>query len=221
MLNPRIPIPSYCENEVTSLIDQPINVLSDLSFFIAWFLLIRKFGREKVTAEIKVLVWLLFLVAMASAFWHANPNAITSVFDRVLPMTFISVAIFIAVKFLSKNKIFASIFATTHWIVLVSLIFFLPSNPVNGTIRHSLTATTLVGLITWLIRKHPEFKSQAVTIFLVYAGGIVLRVLDGVLCGVIPFGTHSLWHIASAVASYLIVNLLHQLRTSKHYSDLL
>lgn len=39
----------------------------------------------------------------------------------------------------------------------------------------------------------------------VFLSAIAARELDGPLCGVVPFGTHFLWHLLAALLAYILI----------------
>lgn len=206
-----IPIPQYCEGGVFLFLDQPINVASDLAFLVVWWLLFVRYSKRKMEWQFTVMLFLVFTTFVASLLWHAHPTAVTSIADRVTPMLFIGFSLYYGLKQLTKATIISMVVGLMYALSLTVLIFLLPSTPINGTIRHSITIGALVLFVGWFQLKKPKFLPELLRVVVLYSVAILFRVLDGIACTIVPVGTHFLWHIFMALTMYHLILLQEKL----------
>ena len=201
------PINSYCERSGSGLFDEPINAISNISFFIAAFVLYRKYRKAgHKDPQVIALIILLALIGCGSTLFHTFANGLTMIGD-VLPITlFTFMYLWLALRRLVEmNKTLAvrSLLAFTMFGVLAphapeSLQF-------NGSIAYfpCLGALFIIGAYLYQ-HKHisASLMLRAASWFTV---SILYRSLDIQLCSIIPTGTHFIWHTINGWVLYLLV----------------
>lgn len=204
-----LPYYIYCEQVQNLPVEQPINVISNLIFFIIAFLAWRqRYGLPGHSAAI--IAGLLVLAGITSIIWHAGEAQIGLLAD-------ISVVGILSLYL--AWTIFRQIMGWPVWGALLAVVLLLGVGSIFRDFGYPFLtqdsgafvpmAAMLFILGAWLTAA----RHSSAGLMLVIAGGwlacgILFRSLDLQLCDSIPFGTHFLWHIAAAAAAWAIVKAL-------------
>ena len=197
-------ITDYCERISNGIFSEPINLFSNLLFFISAFLIFKIFKKNKIK---ELIYWLLLffitLIGIGSSLWHSFRNPFTLTLDALPIYLFILIFLYLVLRKLLNNKWKPLIFVTS-FIVIQVLISILFPKALNGSIRHVINALIFVFLIIW-IHKKELLNKYFITSFLLYFFGIIFRSTDIEVCSIFPLGTHFLWHICTSLATYFSV----------------
>ena len=194
----------YCERTGPGLLAEPLNAVTNLSFFVAAWLgltLARRWGRLDV--PMRVLVGLTFAVGLGSTLFHTFAQRWAGAADVIPILLFIVTYLGLAVwRYFGARP--AEALA-----VAVAFLFFagglrraaaaaLPP-AFDGATGYlpALIVLTVCGLLLAL-------RGRMVGAWLlgagaVFAGSLTFRALDGRLCETYPMGTHFLWHVLNGV----------------------
>jgi hypothetical protein len=210
-----LPQPSYCERTSSGIFSEPLNLLSNLFFFgAAWFAWL-KLRSSKVIHEkyLRFLVIMIAVVGGGSALFHALPNKVTLLLDAVPIYIFLLSALIFLIQHLARSWKWAvgltSIFAAT----LIIATVYVPTSFANGSIRHLITFTTLAILLIWCFRRFGRISAGLIPVLGIYGLAITMRSIDQAACTTLPTGTHFVWHILNAVASYFVIVFLIRIDT--------
>ncbi|MFZ4531851.1 MAG: hypothetical protein ACOYOJ_08545 [Alsobacter sp.] len=207
------PIDAYCERTGPEFWSEPLNALSNFAFLVAaaaaWRLLQRAPRPDPAAAG---LVGLVAVIGVGSFLFHTVATRWAAVAD-VAP-----IALFILLFLVAALRRVLGLGAATAALVAVAFqmgAMVLPAlwrvvlagapDPLNGSAGYlpALLALAMVGALG-ARRRHPggmALLAAAAT----FAVSLGLRSVDLAWCGMIPAGTHSVWHLLNAVVLYLCV----------------
>jgi hypothetical protein len=203
-------IPTYCEHAYGWLVSQPLNVISNFLFFVLAVMAYRAV-RDAGNA-LKSLTLLLGLVGVGSTLFHIFGGVYTVWMDSVPIYAFMLVALGYATWLLTRSIKIAAGVCLAFVALQVGLSFMVPSSFANGSIRHLVTWCVLLGVGIWAVHKHPPAFKLLVLALGSYAIAILARSTDMAICSVWPVGVHFFWHIAVAIAAYVVILLLKRVR---------
>lgn len=201
---------------------EPVNTVTNGFIIFAAFLAWREVRRAKVgmPLDLSILLFLLFATGVGSFFWHAFRTRVALAFDALPGLLFLFVF-----SGMWINRLFgrwAGIFGALGLLVAalgsiwltVTLFPAMRTLPPAISLAPAYATISLIGfgLVIVTIGKIGWTSAEIVAGALVCAiAAAVCRSIDLVVCSVVPFGTHFLWHILLSTAAYLgIVFLLRQ-----------
>lgn len=210
----------FCEQKFLPYFQEPLSVISNLGFIIAFFLLLKENPSSKTE---KLLVGLVALVGAGSASYHAHRSPVTHFLDVIPIYLVLMISLFLLIKKLTSNPHKATTILSGFILLQASLAIVLPRNFLqsflNGSLRYVIALLTLGGICTYA--KVKSLKNQRLLLYglLSFAVAIFFRSIDILVCPVFPSGTHFLWHIfVSITAYYTTLFLLHFERSEKQGS---
>lgn len=212
---------AFCERRTPALVqllDEPLNVATNVALFIAVALLARRamaMRRDGATLPVPllVLVALVGLMAVGSAAFHLTGAPAAGVLDGLAVRLF---ALWFAACAL--RWLLAWSWKRVHGVVLPALLMVLmaptgaigaePLAPWTGALPLLPGVAGLVFFALMLARRDdPAWRVFALAAA-AFALAVVFHRTDRPLCAALPTGTHFLWHLLSAVTAYLIVRAL-------------
>lgn len=202
----------YCENLQNAIVSQPVNIISNLAFFVAALILFFELkNKNKGTLQLKIFIILIGLIGIGSIIWHIYPNDITIYFD-VFPIVLFSLifAYYLILK-ITGNKKYAKIGlgALLIYISICSIILrnYFHSKFVNGAYEYLLLILLFVMILIYCyFKKSPLFKYLLI-LSILFTVALFFRQIDLIICGHRRSGTHFLWHIINSVAIYFSAKL--------------
>lgn len=225
------PIVNYCERTGPELLAEPLNALSNASFFIAAWLLWRVYKRtpppvggrsgggqhhlrQSRTApitlplwgrEISILILFVILVGTGSALFHTFANRLTMIGDVVPIAMFTFYYLWVALRRLMGFNRKITALCLLVFALVASQMKHIPAEyNFNGSVAYfpCLAALLLVGF--YLHRKQhvaSRFILQAALLFVI---SLTFRSIDYAVCAGLPIGTHFLWHVLNGAVLYLL-----------------
>lgn len=203
---------AYCERTDASYWSEPVNALTNASFFVAAFLCWRMLeGSRDVGA--RVLVVVLFAIGVGSFLFHTHAQVWAAMADVIPIQLFILIYLYLAtVRF----------FRAPWWLGLVAVALFIPYGviaargiaalfgPLNGSVGY-LPVPILIGAYAGLLRS----RAPATALGLATGAGLlalslVFRTVDQAVCDVFPLGTHFVWHLLNGVMLGWMIVVLHR-----------
>ncbi len=206
----------YCERTAPGLWQEPLNTLTNLGFLLAAALLLRHYlqvfrGRHDQGWDRLLLIALLAAIGVGSGLWHLTAERWAMLAD-VLPITaFISLFLLVFLVRLAGLGLLPtlSLFLLYHGVNWATQAV-LPPDFLNGSVFYLPTWMALLLMTFWLAHKgYAQWQGYAWAsgLFLV---SLSLRTVDQAWCGVLPMGTHFVWHLLNALLLYLLVRGLLQ-----------
>lgn len=193
----------YCERLGPGFWAEPLNAITNLSFFLAAFFAWRL--QKKYSPENKsplILVALLACIGTGSFLFHTLATNWAQLAD-ILPILFYQIA-FIVLYSRSVMQWPAKKSA------IILILFFLavygfgqiPDIVLNGSLSYAPALLFLTGFAFWhwkRVSRERYLLLMASGLFLV---SLTFRSLDMQFCGEIPIGLHFLWHILNGILLY-------------------
>ncbi len=200
--------PIYCEKIGLGFLIEPLNAISNFALFIVAYFLYRSYCKSKTFKNIYMpLIFLAILIGLGSLSWHVYRSPITLLLDMVPVYLLLLFVFYVIVNFLFSKKI--TIFVLIFYLsVQMFLLFYVPVEFSYGLPRHIFPFILLLFLILLIYRKVGRVALGLLLPVAVFGLAIIFRAIDLPLCKVIPIGTHFLWHVGNALATYFGVTAL-------------
>lgn len=193
----------YCERCGPGLFDEPINAVSNVSFFVAACVAWRLARRRNVlTPGLWLLITLAVCIGIGSGLWHTFATDWASLLD-VLPITLFQVVFnwlycrhALRLPILAAAAVVAGLAGLGYW--LTNFDAYL-----NGSLVYGPTVVVgiLVAIHQWQSRG-PAVTATTIS-FLTFGVSLVARSIDLVVCRQLPIGTHFLWHVLNGGVVFL------------------
>lgn len=198
----------YKETDLSHFIVEPWNAWSSLTFLIPAIYFIWQIKRSGKSHTF--MFWfacpLLIIGGLGSTFYHAFRASFWLILADVLPI----LILVLAVSIRTWTKVLKP-----KWLVIpITLVFFLLSFGVMKFFedQDSVTASylirgTMLLLPFILYLRKPQLKVRIYVLYTIIALGLALtfRYLDEKLIITwMPWGTHWLWHISTAIAAWFL-----------------
>jgi len=199
----------YCERTGPEFWSEPLNAVTNLAFIVAGAMAWRLWRNEpragwRSSADLLLLVGLLFAIGIGSTVWHLVPTRATKLGDQIPILLFMNVYLLVFLVRVARLRWAGTLalFALYH-VANFAIARSFPPDFLNGSVFYAPTWIALIALCTFLfIRRNPAARrfASAVAIFTL---AIVFRSIDETICPMLPIGTHFLWHVLNGVVLYL------------------
>jgi len=194
----------YCERLAPGFWAEPLNALTNLSFFIAAFFAYRlAAAKEKLSWQVWVLITCLLMIGTGSFLFHTLATGWAQLTD-ILPILFYQV-FFLA--FYARRIIGLPLWAVVGLLVLffgtIAGFEQLPSNWLNGSLGYAPALIFLLGLGGYHLKKAVTEKSSLLLAAGLFILSLTFRSLDMAMCELVPFGLHIFWHALNGLVLYL------------------
>lgn len=193
----------YCERLGPGLLAEPVNALTNASFFMAaflgWRLARLKGGVDNRTG---ILLALLLMIGTGSTLFHTTATYWAMLSDT-LPILFYQIAFlqFYASRVMSLPPKY-NIGLLGLYIVTVIIFGLLPQSWLNGSIGYIPAFLFLLGLSYWHWRHAQAAHLMMAGASALFLASLIFRTVDMPLCESWPLGTHFLWHILNGIVLY-------------------
>lgn len=193
----------YCERLDPHFWSEPLNAISNAAFIIAAFYCLMK-AREngRTDALTMLLVAILFAIGVGSFLFHTLANRWSGLADTLPIVLFILVYLYAATSRYLRASWFTAALAPVAFIGFAIGFarvwgMYLPS--LNGSQGYFpvLIVLILFGVIL-AQRGHPA-ATGLIAAAALFSLSLTFRSVDQAACGVLPFGTHFLWHIFNGI----------------------
>ncbi|MEI2386506.1 ceramidase domain-containing protein [Breoghania sp. JC706] len=215
-MSPELAISEYCERIDGSFWAEPANAVSNIAFLATavgvWWLLPRGAPRDFPAL---LLIGLTVCTAIGSFLFHTMPSATTAIFD-VLPIgLLIYASFFIALMRFLKQSLLAAIWLTAGFLVFSIAISFGLRNVLGTSAGYVPALVALYGVGIVALPRNRRIGEGMIMTALMFTLSLVLRTMDGPVCGWFPIGTHFMWHVLNAVVIYMLLRLIVHARQPK------
>jgi hypothetical protein len=200
----------YCERADPTLWSEPINALTNLSFFVGAWLLARELARLRerghvLPLTVRALPALLALVGLCSLLFHTLGTVWAMLADQLAILLFGCVFLYAFLRHPARVPGAASLLGA---VVFTIASYFAPRALPPGFINQSGAylpyVAGLLGIGTWLrVRARPTFPLFALG-FALFLLSLLLRTVDQAVCPWFPLGTHFAWHLLNGAVLYLL-----------------
>ncbi len=200
----------YCERTGPEFWSEPLNLFSNITYLLLAIVAHRRINREavKLVPQLKVLLVLCYAVGPASAVFHS----FATIWAQIVDVTPIGL-FFLYYTFFTLRHAFsqAKVVVVSGLIafVIVSTIFanLIPGELVNGS---QIYFGGVVGAIAFGIagsKLRLSFGKRYYHLASVFVLALCFRIVDLKICPFFEYGTHFLWHISTAVVTWLAMDI--------------
>lgn len=191
----------YCEVVDFGVIAQPINVLGNLGFLIAFIYSYCLLG-------LRTLTYSTILIFLGSSLWHATLHPVGLLLDIAPIILWVVVYLWATSRyFFSKGR---------SWLIILGFLIMalfitrftadlIPMR--SGIFLVSCILLFIIGSMAYNFNRSYAYLLVAASLFLSLA--IVMRLVDMPFCDIIPIGTHWLWHLLSSFTIIPLTKLLY------------
>jgi hypothetical protein len=200
----------YCERLGPGLWGEPLNAITNVSFFAGAWLLAREVAalRRKgggVPGSVAALPALLALVGACSLLFHTLATVWAGLADQLAILLYGCVFLY---AFLRHPARLPALMALLGAVLFSVVSYFtpraLPPDFLNQSGAYFPYLAGLVGIGRWLLaqgRKTFRMFGVGVALFVV---SLVLRTVDATICDRFPLGTHFAWHLLNGAVLFLL-----------------
>lgn len=192
----------YCERTASGFWNEPLNAITNAAFLIAAWMLYRHYKKRGYRDyETAALIFLIALVGTDSFLFHTFAIRLTLLAD-IIPIT-LFVFYYLSVT-LRRFFNFHPVISLASAVALVMLMMSMSGVPepyrFNGSVPYFPCLAAIL-LLSWPI-KDTAAKKLLLLAAACFALSLTFRSIDQMLCPVLPFGTHFLWHVLNGIVLY-------------------
>ena len=207
-------IVSYCERTDWGLWQEPINLISNFAFIVAFFALVYQIRQFKKVSRIYYFFvsWVL-VIGLGSISFHLLATPLAMWLDVVPIFSFIIVYLIWANKRILNRPLWLNLLIVAAFVSLTLLMDMKFKHIAAGTFSY-LPAWLFLFIFTmkvWFTFPSVFLRHHFLKALNIFSLALFFRCVDIPLCHFIPFGTHFMWHILNAILLYylcMIVDLV-------------
>ena len=190
----------YCERTADGLFAEPINLLSNIFFFVIFFVLIR---RGLPTANIyRLLCYLILAIAIGSSLFHSFARFWALALDVGPIALFMLVYVVAYLRLVLSLPTSAVIGYTLLFVVITGALRFVKIESLNHSEFYFSPLIVLAMMVVNRYRQGCQSLQQYTFSFSFFVFAIFFRILDMHICPVLAIGTHFMWHVCNAGCLY-------------------
>lgn len=192
------PVDGYCERLGPEYWAEPVNAVTNAAFLVAAAVM---WPRVRGMVTGRVLVLILAAIGVGSYLFHTHANRLTGLMDVLPILAFILAYVFAASRdFLGLSPVKAGLVTAGFLPYAAATVPLFAMIPGLGSSAGYAPVPVLILGYAWLLRRRaPETARGLAVGAAILIASLTFRTLDGPLCGVVPMGTHFLWHILNGV----------------------
>lgn len=192
------PIDAYCERLGPEYWAEPVNAVTNAACVIAAAVL---WPRLRGLPLGRALAVVLAVIGVGSYLFHTHANRLTALMDVLPILLYILLYIYTANRAYWGLRLWPALGLTAAFIpyaaATVPLFALIPG---LGSSAGYAPVPLLILIYAWLLRRRLPDVARGLAIgAAILIASLTFRTLDEPLCGLIPMGTHFLWHILNAV----------------------
>lgn len=214
--------PTYCETLIAafpgSFPIEPVNAFTSLipaAFGVVAFIML--YRRKELSVATGILILFLIAVGVGSTLWHGLRTPLTLSLDVIPGLLYFVALVFFWPTYL-YNRWAGYITILTLFLLIFVSSTVLPSGFGRGPFIGLFFSVALVGAIICYL----TYKKHGTPLLLLGAGALLsavlaalFRTIDLSTCGIIPIGTHFLWHTFLGLAAFLGIMLIAKLEEQR------
>lgn len=200
-------IDNYCERTDASLLSEPVNAITNLSFLVAaWMLwkLYRRQGRSSRGALL--LIALVASVGLGSLAFHTFGQRWAMLADIIPIGIFIYTYLWLGLRYLFRLSYSATVLWLMAFVLFSYATGFIPSDySFNGSIMYLPPLVAVLGFALACSKRLAGARKAYFLAFGCFMFSLGFRSLDMRVCVDFALGTHFMWHLLNGVLLYLLV----------------
>ncbi len=212
--------PRYAEYHPDLIIVEPWNALSSILMMVPavyWFF--RMKGQWKSMPFFCFALLMVFLGGLGSTLFHAFRISRVFLLMDVLPSALLTLAIGVYFWFRVLPKWWHVLLIFMPIMVFRATVFQSLPNHLSINLSYALTGSlVVVPLLIILVRNEFEKGKTVLAILFSFGLALLFRQLDVLAFGLLPQGTHFLWHVFSAAGAWFMLDYLFYIESKKKVS---
>lgn len=202
-----------CERTASGPFEEPLNVLSNILFFMVALSLFRYYRthpdlKDKWIWDLHVLTVLTVFIGVGSMTFHSFPTRITELMDIIPIVIFIIIFFLSIIVRVGKTNLFQTIICFMAFAGCTHFFVTQFPNALNDSIGYLSSMGALVMIAIYLHLKRRPSSHQFLLAALLGVISLFFRSVDNSVCDTLPIGTHFLWHSLNAALIYVIMKQL-------------
>ncbi|MBI4405907.1 MAG: ceramidase domain-containing protein [Deltaproteobacteria bacterium] len=192
------------------LLNEPVNLFSNIAFILAALLLFRKRARHPNVSPLVALVpWLILTVGVGSTLFHSFAM-FWSILADTIPIGVCVLWMFgLLIRKAFQLQLWAILLAYT--LLLIATLFFVVTvdgHSVNFSQPYFAAVIAIVVIAILSQIQKIQGRHRLVLAGLAFVLALIARMGDAAICPHLAVGSHFAWHIFSACGFYLIADYL-------------
>lgn len=194
----------YCERLEPGLWAEPLNVVTNLSFFIAGFFAYLLARQENALDWRSVsLIALTIAMGIGSTLFHAYATVWTMLSDVLPILAYQIVFIIVYTRYVIGLNCLKSASILGLFFIAMYVSMQLPREWLNGSLEYAPALLFVLGLGIYHYLNAERERYGLLLAGFVFIVSLAFRSIDMALCDHIAFGTHFMWHILNGLVLYL------------------
>ncbi|MFP4451049.1 ceramidase domain-containing protein [Rhodosalinus sp.] len=193
-------IDSYCERLDASYWAEPVNAVTNAAFLIAAVVMWARVRGQGLPLAM-ALVWVLAAIGVGSYLFHTHAQVWSALLDVLPILLFILIYIYAANRhYWGLSRLWSGLGVAAFFPYAVATVPLFQMVPGLGSSAGYAPVPLLILVYAVLLRRRlPQVaRGLAIGAGLLIAS-LTFRTLDLPLCGVVPVGTHFMWHILNGL----------------------
>ncbi len=203
------PIDLYCERLSAELLAEPLNLVSNLAFVIAGLWGVAAARRQEAGRGAEAMGWWVVAIGIGSAIFHSWATRLTIWADVVPIATFtIAYTLFNLRRFMGMAWPPAVAIFVAFYAVVGFGTYMVPDwlrQATNGSTGYLPPFLALIVFGMLVLRQGNPAGWYNLAAAAVFCVSVTFRMLDPVVCGSLPIGTHFLWHVFNGLMLAVIL----------------
>jgi hypothetical protein len=203
------PLRNYCERTGDHLYSEPVNAISNISFFIAsWFLWKAYQSRGTQDKGALLLIVLIALVGFGSTLFHTFANGLTMLGDIIPIAAFTFCYLWLALRKLVGLGPKSALFCLFLFAAVTAQTGNMPADyRFNGSVDYFPCLGALLIISTELFRRNHFAAPPILLGAAIFVISLTLRSIDFAICPSVSVGSHFLWHLLNGCMLYLLTSV--------------
>ncbi|TLU83850.1 MAG: hypothetical protein FDX30_06145 [Chlorobium sp.] len=198
----------YCERHGLGLLDEPLNLTTNISFFLAAAAaahLMKKHGR--LNSGNAILVILMILIGTGSTLYHSFASKWAEVSD-VVPIFLYQIAFLwlYCQKIIKLTQVYS--FLGIFLFIAINVFSCNFQSVLNGSIMYFPAFIVVFSLGVYHLMHQQIERLAILAASLVFSLSLLFRTIDLYICPLWPLGTHFIWHILNGLLLYLTTRVI-------------
>jgi hypothetical protein len=193
-------IDSYCERLDASYWAEPVNAVTNAAFLVAALVMWARVRGQGLPLAM-ALVWVLAAIGVGSYLFHTHAQVWSALLDVLPILLFILIYIYAANRhYWGLSRLWSGLGVAAFFPYAFATVPLFQLVPGLGSSAGYAPVPLLILVYAVLLRRRLPRVARGLAIGAgILIASLAFRTLDLPLCGVVPFGTHFMWHILNGL----------------------
>lgn len=191
-------VDGYCERLGPGFWAEPVNAVTNAAFLIAAAVMWRRAAGQPMAQSMAIV---LGVIGVGSWLFHTHANRLTGLMDVLPILAFILLYVFAASRDFLGLKPWQAGLCTLAFVpyaaATVPLWAMVPG--LGSSAGYAPVPVLILAYAALLRRRAPATAGGLAIGAAILILSLTFRTLDEPLCGLVPLGTHFMWHVLNAV----------------------